>query len=187
MERLTHEADFGLEDWEETLFFVKSDPNGAYNIIDIAKYQGEPEFDEILKNVALRLAAYEETGLEPEEVSDFDRLVKLYLEAGLDKQFVLACIEATKAGITVDRLHELAQADREGRCVVLPKDRMVYFHEESIDSGEKWVGNWPIKDILLKCGFGIASLTYSIRDVGNKIYFDRNEAQAALRRERDEA
>lgn len=87
----------------------------------------------------------------------------------------------------LDRLRELVQADKEGRCVVLPKDRMVYFHEESIDSGEKWVGNWPIKDILLKCGFGIASLTYSIRDVGNKIYFDRNEAQAALRREQDEA
>lgn len=68
MERLTHEADFGLEDWEETLFFVKSDPSGAYNIIDIAKYQGESEFDEILKNVALRLAAYENTGLEPEEI-----------------------------------------------------------------------------------------------------------------------
>ena len=77
----------------------------------------------------------------------------------------------------LDRLQELKQADDEGRCVVLPKDRMVYFHEESIDSGEKWVGNWPIKDILLKCGFGIASLTYSIRDVGNKIYFDRNEAR----------
>lgn len=60
-----------------------------------------------------RLAAYEDTGLEPEEVADFDRLVKLYLEAGLDKQFVLACIEATKAGITVDRLHELAKADKE--------------------------------------------------------------------------
>ena len=68
MERLTHEAAFGLEDWEETLFFVKSDPNGAYNIIDIAKYQGEPEFDEILKNVALRLAAYEDTDLDPEEI-----------------------------------------------------------------------------------------------------------------------
>ena len=68
MKRLTHEADFGLEDWEETLFFVKSDPNGAYNILDIAKYQGESEFDEILKNVALRLAAYENTGLEPEEI-----------------------------------------------------------------------------------------------------------------------
>lgn len=60
-----------------------------------------------------RLAAYEGTGLEPEEVADFDRLIKLYLEADLDKQFVLACIEATKAGMTIDRLHELAQADKE--------------------------------------------------------------------------
>ncbi len=68
MERLTHDADFGLEDWEETLFFVKSDPNGAYNILDIARFQGEAEFDEILKNIALRLAAYEDTGLTPEEV-----------------------------------------------------------------------------------------------------------------------
>lgn len=68
MERLTHDADFGLEDWEETLFFVKSDPNGAYNILDIARFQGEAEFDEILKNIALRLAAYEDTGLTPAEV-----------------------------------------------------------------------------------------------------------------------
>ena len=68
MERLTHEADFGLEDWEETLFFVKSDPDGAYNILDIARFAGEPEFDEILKNIALRLAAYEETGLNPKEI-----------------------------------------------------------------------------------------------------------------------
>ena len=68
MERLTHDVDFGLEDWKETLFFVKSDPNGAYNILDIARFQGEAEFDEILKNIALRLAAYEDTGLTPEEI-----------------------------------------------------------------------------------------------------------------------
>ena len=55
------------------------------------------------KDIFDRLAAYEDTGLEPEEVADFDRLIKLYLEAGLDKQFVLACIEATKAGMTIDR------------------------------------------------------------------------------------
>ena len=87
MERLTHEADFGFEDWEETLFFVKSDPNGAYNILDIAKYQGEPEFDEILKNISLRLAAIEDI-----LGDDYD----------------------------LDRLRELVEADREGRCVVLP-------------------------------------------------------------------
>lgn len=113
MERLTHEADFGLEDWEETLFLVKSDPNGAYNILDIAKYQGEPEFDEILKNVALRLAAYEDTGLEPEEINalcEMDRRAKMAEMLRLEES----------AGVSIDRLAELAQADRDGRCVVLP-------------------------------------------------------------------
>ena len=82
MERLTHDADFGFEDWEETLFFVKSDPNGAYNILDIARFQGEAEFDEILKNIALRLAAYEDTGFEPEEIGAL--AVKEEAEAALE-------------------------------------------------------------------------------------------------------
>ena len=111
MERLTHEADFGLEDWEETLFFVKSDPNGAYNIIDIAKYQGEPEFDEILKNVALRLAAYENTGLEPENVISAVDMAKVAC--------ALEELNAYKKLGSLHRLRELAEADREGRCVVL--------------------------------------------------------------------
>lgn len=74
VERLTHEADFGLEDWEETLFFVKSDPNGAYNILDIAKYQGESEFDEILKNIAIRLSEIENI---LGDTYDLDRLWEL--------------------------------------------------------------------------------------------------------------
>ena len=83
----------------------------------------------------------------------------------------------------LDRLRELIQADQDGRCVVLPKDGMIYFHEESIDGDERWVGNWPIKDVLLKCGFGIESLTYSIEDVGRKIYFSSEAAEAALKGE----
>lgn len=51
-----------------------------------------------------RLAAYEETGLEPEEV-------RRCLE------FEDICLDEY---IKYERLHELAQADREGRCVVLP-------------------------------------------------------------------
>ena len=82
--------------------------NGKHEIIAGMKCGVE------FKDIFDRLAAYEDTGLEPKEVTDFDRLIKLYLEAGLDKQFVLACIEATKAGMTVDRLRKLAQADREG-------------------------------------------------------------------------
>lgn len=33
MERLTHEADFGVEDWEQILYRVPADTEGAYNIL----------------------------------------------------------------------------------------------------------------------------------------------------------
>lgn len=119
MERLTHEADFGLEDWEETLFFVKSDPNGAYNIIDIAKYQGEPEFDEILKNVALRLAAYEDILCDDTDEYDLDRLSVLCNQRMTMREEVSERFSLT-AKMPLDRLREIAEAEREGRCLVLP-------------------------------------------------------------------
>lgn len=55
-----------------------------------------------------RLAAYENTGMEPE---DFKRA---FTEDALLK------LTGQLLGVTPDRLRELAQADREGLCVVLP-------------------------------------------------------------------
>lgn len=86
----------------------------------------------------------------------------------------------------LDRLRELVEADREKRCVILPKDMSVYFLAESISSGEQWVDRWPVKDVFFKCGFGLASLSYSVQDIGNKIYLTRKAAEAALKaREQD--
>ena len=81
----------------------------------------------------------------------------------------------------LDELKEVVQAKREGRCVVLPKDGMVYYIEEA--GGEKWIGNKPIQQVVLRCGFGMALLEFSLFDKGK--YFSRAEAQAALRREQD--
>ena len=120
MERITQEADFGLEDWEETLFFVKSDPNGAYNIIDIAKYQGEPEFDEILKNVALRLAAIEDILCDDTDEYDLDRLRVLCNQRMTMREEVSQRFSLT-AKMPLDRLREIAEAEREGRCLVFPR------------------------------------------------------------------
>ena len=53
-----------------------------------------------------RLAAYEDTGLEPEEIEKAMDIVKSAVSAFED--------------FGVDRLAELAQAYREGRCVILP-------------------------------------------------------------------
>ncbi len=59
-----------------------------------------------------KLAAYENSGLEPDEVVDllnsFYEVVRI---AGLIKS----------AGISTNRLAELAQADLEGRCTIAPK------------------------------------------------------------------
>ena len=82
----------------------------------------------------------------------------------------------------LDRLRKLAQADREGRCMVLPKDGMVYYIEEA--GGEKWIGNKPIQQVILRCGFGMALLEFSLFDKGK--YFSRAEAEEALRREQDD-
>ena len=122
MERLTHGADFGFEDWEETLFFVKSDPNGAYDILDIAKYQGEPEFDEILKNISLRLAAIEDI---LGDDYDLDRLAAIMNQRMSMREDVAERWKLT-SDIPIDRLRELAQADRDGRCVVLPAGGFSY-------------------------------------------------------------
>lgn len=107
MERLTHEADFGLEKWEEIFYEVKSDPMGAYNIIDIAEEHYDPEFNEILKDISLRLSAYEDTGLEPEEIITGKELAEIACAMNLLKKY-------QEIG-SLDHLRELAQADKEGR------------------------------------------------------------------------
>lgn len=178
MERLTHEADFGFEDWEETLFFVKSDPNGAYNILDIAKYQGESEFDEILKNVALRLAAYENTGLEPEEI---ERILDEHGRGLTLRDSVGERLETVRE-IPIDRLRELAQADRDGRCVVLPCKfgDSVYF---------ALLGRVIEKSVFSVVAFSNSQRIYCNgtseyfrpEDVGKTVFLTREEAEAKLK------
>ena len=81
----------------------------------------------------------------------------------------------------LDHLRELVEADQDGRCVVLPKDGMVYYIEEGC--GEKWVANKPIQQITVKCGWGLASLEFSLFDAGK--WFTREAAEAALKGEQD--
>ena len=59
-----------------------------------------------------RLAAYEDTGLTPEEVERS----KLEIEAGCVKAI------ARTYGIDINRLRKFAEADRDGRVIVLKKE-----------------------------------------------------------------
>ena len=89
MERLTdkREADAQREEYERRL------ANGYPRNIPEERF--------------LRLAAYEDTGLEPREVS------------AIVKEWSDLCTVIGECG-GIDRLRELAEADRDGRLVVLP-------------------------------------------------------------------
>lgn len=64
-----------------------------------------------------RLAAYEDTGLEPED-----------LKRAFNEDAVLK-LAGQALGITPERLRELAQADREKRIIVVPKDNNELFEK----------------------------------------------------------
>ena len=63
-----------------------------------------------------RLAAYENTGMEPEEI---DRILDAYGRGMTLRTETAQSLEIVE-DIKTTRLRELAQADKEGRCVVMP-------------------------------------------------------------------
>lgn len=75
------------------------------------------EFVDCVKELAARLAAYEETGLEPEEI---ERILDSYGRGMTLRTENAQRLEIIKE-IPIDRLRELAQADREGRVKIDPK------------------------------------------------------------------
>ena len=135
----------------------------------------------ILDKIVDRLAAYEDTGLEPEEIA---RILDAYVRGMTLRTENAQRLEIVK-GIQTDRLRELAQADREGRCVVLPAkpDQTIY--------------QWRIGDdcpsVSRLDGVQInadGEITYPIwngyltpGDFGETVFLTREEA--ALRREQD--
>ena len=60
-----------------------------------------------------RLAAYEDTGLTPEEIEEL-KAIKWWSQCGTDDML------PTIFGVPINRLRALADADRDGLCVVLP-------------------------------------------------------------------
>ena len=98
---------------------------------DWAGRHGQPMFDctalYCRNRLKSRLAAYEDTGLEPEEVLPKDKADEIAL-----KLMRLADLESI---CSYTRLRELAEADKNGRVVVLPFTRgRTLLCKENIDS-----------------------------------------------------
>ena len=113
---------------------------------NVAYVLGEDCFDvgsvpkKFMGNAIDRLAAYEETGLEPEDIT------RVFNEDSVLK------LTSQILQITPDRLRELAKADRDGRCAILsdpmkpmvnkPNDTDVYCP----NCGKTLSGGWELSD-----------------------------------------
>ena len=64
----------------------------------------------IIQRLCNRLAAYEDTGLEPEEISDAVTAAKL-----MARSKIVSCF-----GMDADHVRELVKAEQDGRLVLLP-------------------------------------------------------------------
>lgn len=122
-----------------------------------------------------RLAAYEDTGLEPDDIKrvfNEDAVLNLAGQA---------------LGVTPDHLHELAQADREGRCVVLPAKTVF---ELTWDAGPNCNMICPLsidgKGQCDFCDYGEQFIYESpcrqehIDQIGKTVFLSREEAEKAL-------
>lgn len=152
-------------------------------------------YGQMNKDVCDRLAAYEDTGLEPED-----------LKRAFNEDDVLK-LAGQALGITPERLRELAQADREGRCVVLPckvgqkvkVDVRTWgniWNYRTVDYGKFLLGEIVAitktkKQTLVKIrvehnlSWKRPTRRYPASAIGKTVFLIRKEAEAALRREQD--
>ena len=101
MKRLTGRTDIGDSLLDEIAFINPDDAEGLYNLREIAQHGS----DELLYEIANRLAEYEDTGLEPEKIA--------FLKNVVDDAF------SDKPEFT-EHIRELLRTEKDGRLVVLP-------------------------------------------------------------------
>lgn len=114
-----------------------------------------------LSNAIARLAAYEDTGLEPEDMKrafNEDAVLKLAGQA---------------LGMSPDRLRELAQAEKEGQLAVLQCEigSPVYSHARKLDGA----------DYVRETEFWWSD----IPQMGKTVFLTREAAEAALKERED--
>lgn len=126
-----------------------------------------------------RLAAYEKTGLEPEEIAK----IREDVENGYLKS------TARRYGIPVDRLRELARADREGRVVVLPFRLHSTLFDASNEARPKLMEDFRLSATWTQCGIVFSAPWNIFLEDVDRGYINRvsEEAEAALKGEDHEA
>ena len=114
-ERLTIKTDICIEPENEIVYHNPNDPEGMYNILDLAEclYSGGEAEAGILMEISRRLAAYEDSGLSPEEVQKLKKSDASKEQCTIDQHGEIHRLR--------DELKRYKQAEQEGRLVVLPE------------------------------------------------------------------
>ena len=127
----------------------------------------------------LRLAAYEDTGLTPERCAEFAR-------ADAEGRYIVMR-DAEQAGVA--RLRELAEADKDGRVVVLPCKggdtvwRIVRDGEPHITRDE--VRDMYFADDMTLCVELVGGRVTFTEKFGKTVFLSREEAENALQEMED--
>ena len=138
-----------------------------------------------------RLAAYEDTGLEPEEVLPKDKADEIAL-----KLMRLADLESL---CSYTRLHELAEADRAGRLAVLPckvgdtvwvtrnpwTGELLKKPLDAYVNGVKMYSHGIYVNLLFDTRKINGTRDYEINHIGKTVFLTREEAEAALEAMKD--
>ena len=140
----------------------------CWRVVDDAEVRdGLPTKGEYVEQSVIdRLAAYEDTGLEPEEV--------------LRQNEKLLCMDFHQA-IKTDRLVEIVKAKREGRLVVLPcKVGDTLYHTGRGSVEESRVAQINL-ELCMDNGEGISGIWWTHNyNIGKTVFRSREEAEAAL-------
>lgn len=152
------------------------------NFCDISRCQNTPggSFCEdgacSQRKVWERLKEYEDTERMPEEVQALNRLFEYALKESRTLQEQLALI---------DRLRELAEADKDGRLVVLPHcklgDTVYWLHDKKITECRVYRIQENGKGVQVAIKSTVSHGVFSVDDYfGKTIFLTREEAEKAL-------
>jgi len=148
-----------------------------YTYFDSGKFRLKIDDTEYSGDWVDRLAAYEEIGLEPEDMKKaFNEDATLKLAGQI-------------LGVTPGRLRELAQAEKEGRLVVLPCDVGDKLYDvtlgevrEKIVISLSMLLSKSVNHLVIHAeNFRNAVTSYELQDIGKTVFLTREAAEAALK------
>ena len=171
MERLTRKNWRNLDPWEKC---------GQDNFCKRGCHeQGGCTKGCIVPRIYDRLAVYEDTGLEPEEIEDAVTAAKL-----MARSKIVSCF-----GVDADHIRELVQAEQDGRLVVLPSKTV---WELTMDAGPDCDLKCPVDayDEALGCDLCSKAKLFAyerpctqerLKGLGKTVFLTREEAEATMK------